>query len=79
MTWSFVSPKLIELQKEIDPFVVMGRFLIYIFLTDKKSEKNVKMYIGLNNMINKFDINDRYRVLNCQTEGFIFFPNIYEI
>lgn len=37
------------------------------------------MYIGLNNMINKFDINDRYRVLNCQTEGFIFFPNIYEI
>ena len=24
------------------------------------------MYIGLNNMINKFDIND----LNCQTEGF---------
>ena len=28
------------------------------------------MYIGLNNMINKFDINDRYRVLNCQTEGF---------
>ena len=30
-------------------------------------------------MINKFDINDRYRVLNCQTEGFIFFPNIYEI
>ena len=37
------------------------------------------MYIHLNNMINKFDINDRYRVLNCQTEGFIFFPNIYEI
>lgn len=37
------------------------------------------MYIRLNNMINKFDINDRYRVLNCQTEGFIFFPNIYEI
>lgn len=79
MTLSFVSPKLIELQKEIDLFVVMGRFLIYIVLTDTKSEKNVKMYIGLNNMINKFDINDRYRVLNCQTEGFIFFPNIYEI
>ena len=50
-----LSQKLTELQK-IDIFIVMGDFNIHLYITDIKIRKNVKMYIGLNSMINKVNM-----------------------
>lgn len=35
------------------------------------------MYVDLNNMINKVDMNDMYRILYPTTAEFMFFPNVH--
>lgn len=74
----YINKKLTELQKEIDIFIIIEvDFNILLSITGRKIKQNINLYVDLNNVINKVDINNIYRIWNSKIKEFIFFSKSF--
>lgn len=74
----YINKKLTELQKEIDIFIIIEvYFNILLSITGRKIKQNINLYVDLNNVINKVDLNNIYRIWNSKIKEFIFFSKSF--